>query len=128
MTKLVFSAATLSLILLTTPALAGINAQFLLLDPIRFFTDADWEIENETAVAAAENNADGETSTWENKDTGQSGTITPLRSYTNKKSETCRAIRFTNRKDELTSENTILACKQADGDWYISDAAQMKLE
>jgi hypothetical protein len=128
MPRIATSALTMVMaLLLSAPALA-VNSQFLLLDPIRYFTDEDWEIESEAAVDAAENHADGVARSWENRATNQSGTITPLRTYNNDKGEKCRTLHFTNRKQELTSAMTIEGCQGANGDWYISGATRIKTQ
>ena len=128
MPKIALSALTMVMVLLMSPPVQAVNTQFLLLDPIRYFTEEDWEIESDAAVDAAENHADGITKTWENADTKQSGTITPLRTYTNDKDEKCRTLRFTNRKQELTSAMTIEGCRNSGGDWYIGAATKIKTQ
>jgi len=119
--------SSLAALLLTTPALA-VNTQFLLRDPIRYFTDEDWQIESDAAVNAAENNADGSSLSWENPETGQSGTITALRAYENSKGEKCRTIHFTNSYREFTSAMTIEGCKNSSDEWYMSSATPRKAE
>jgi len=119
--------SSVAALLLTTPVLA-VNTQFLLRDPIRYFTDEDWQIESDAAVKAAENNADGTSLAWENPTTGQSGTITPLRAYENNEGEQCRTIHFTNSYKEFTSAMTIEGCKNSSGEWYMSGATPRKTE
>ena len=61
-----------------------------------------------------------ETVTWNNPDSGNSGTITPVRDGTNEKTgESCREFETTVTVDGQLERATGTACKQADGSWRI---------
>lgn len=58
---------------------------------------------------------------WANPDTGNSGTITPLNSYTESVSkQTCRDFDETYTRDGQTFTDKQKACLQADGSWKIA--------
>jgi len=100
------------------PAL-GLNPLFLYDDAIRYFDKKDWKLVDETAVAALNGNPDGETSKWINPKSGNSGSITPIKTYKNKQGQICRKTKMFNRTKKKKSEYTFLVCKQPDNDWKI---------
>jgi surface antigen len=105
-------------VLLWTSAFA-VNWNFLQHNPLRFLTEEDWKLSNETFVKAFNDNPDGVTSTWHNPETGASGTVTPLSSYQNEQGEQCRKVVTEDRIKSFENEYTFHACRSADGNWRI---------
>jgi surface antigen len=75
------------------------------------------------AIDRAENQATtadmGETITWNNPDSGNHGTITPVRDGSDKKGRYCREFRQTIEIGGKLEEGYGTACRQADGSWQI---------
>ena len=81
---------------------------FLDNSPVASFTDADRALLDK-AWAESADKADGTKTDWENKDTGHRGSVTPLNRY-ERDGRTCRAVRFHNEAEGLTSEGTYELC------------------
>ncbi len=109
-------ASTLTMVLIA-PGASGQNMDFLALDPLRFFTEEDYKLAEQTAIDALDNNADGAGSDWENPESGNSGTITPLATIKNKQGETCRKVKILDRTPGLSGEDTLYVCKGSDTRW-----------
>jgi surface antigen len=83
--------------------------------------EKDKEMAARAARQAFENNHAGQTTTWQNPDTGASGSITPTRTYQIENGQYCR---------EYTQEILVggekhqtygTACRQPDGSWKVKD-------
>ena len=83
--------------------------------------EKDKEMAAKAAHQAFENNHTGTPSTWQNPDTGASGTVTPTRTYQIENGQYCR---------EYTQEITVggekhqsygTACRQPDGSWKVKN-------
>jgi surface antigen len=61
----------------------------------------------------------GTTTGWRNPDSGNSGTITPTRTYQAQNGEYCREYRQTVIIDNETQMADGTACRQPDGKWRI---------
>lgn len=75
---------------------------------------------NEAQQSALEQNKDGESSTWQNPNTGNSGRVTPTRTARNKSTgEDCREyeheILISGKKELVTGT----ACRKSDGSWRV---------
>lgn len=73
----------------------------------------------EVAQKTMDDNPDGETSNWNNPDSGNSGTITPQTTYKNEEGEDCRDFESTMTIDGKTEVAHGRACLQPDGSWKI---------
>lgn len=80
---------------------------------------ADRAAMQQTTQTALENNQSGQTSTWSNPDSGNSGTVTPQAATTNNAGQPCREYHQTVMigGQEETAYGT--ACRQEDGSWKI---------
>jgi surface antigen len=67
---------------------------------------------------ALEHGADGTESRWENPQTGNTGSITPLNT-TEGENGVCREARIVNRSRNASGDATYLFCRQADGNWMV---------
>lgn len=61
----------------------------------------------------------GTTNSWRNPDSGNSGTITPTRTYTKNDGQPCREFQQTVTIGGKIEEAYGTACRQADGTWKI---------
>lgn len=61
----------------------------------------------------------GQTISWRNPDSGNSGTVTPTREGTSRSGEYCREFQQTVTIQGKTEQATGVACRQPDGSWKI---------
>ena len=71
------------------------------------------------AINAAHSAPVGETITWNNPDSGHSGTVTPIRDGTSSSGSYCREFQQTVTIGGKTEEAYGTACRQPDGSWQI---------
>jgi len=71
----------------------------------------------EAAQRAFESNQTGQASVWRNPDTGNSGTITPTRTYQLAQGQYCREYRQTIVIGGQQQQGYGTACRQPDGSW-----------
>ncbi|MBW2715382.1 MAG: hypothetical protein JRD03_04865, partial [Deltaproteobacteria bacterium] len=79
----------------------------------------DKEMAQQAAQRAFENSRSGESSGWQNPDSGNSGSITPTRTYQSSSGGYCREYEqdiVVGGKREKTYGT---ACRQSDGSWQI---------
>jgi surface antigen len=79
----------------------------------------DFDKSEEVAQGSMDNNSDGETSTWNNPDSGNSGTITPQTTYKDDDGKDCRDFESTITVDGKTEVAHGRACRQPDGSWKV---------
>ena len=72
-----------------------------------------------TADQALETNPTGQSSTWNNPDSGNSGTFTPTRTSYTDSGQPCREYQQTVTIGGETQQAYGTACRQADGSWRI---------
>lgn len=72
-----------------------------------------------TAQNSLEKSRTNTTSSWNNPDTGYSGTFTPQRTYQAPSGEYCREYQQTVTIGGKTQEGYGTACRQPDGSWKI---------
>jgi surface antigen len=115
------SALLLAAALATLPAAASAAGQFgwLRASPLSVFTEVDWEMLRKNARGTLDESPDGTTSSWENPDTGHSGSVTVLSTY-EEDGRRCRKAKFTNEARGMTGIQTHRLCKVADGTWKIA--------
>jgi surface antigen len=77
----------------------------------------DQEQHYATTQNALENQKTGQTSSWNNPDTGHSGEITPTRTYTSTDGVPCRDFTQTIYVDGKYEQIDGTACRQPDGTW-----------
>lgn len=80
---------------------------------------ADREHAWQAQQASMETARTGETTSWQNPDSGNSGTYTPQRTYQNAEGEYCREFQQTVTVDGNTESAFGTACRQPDGSWKI---------
>jgi surface antigen len=79
----------------------------------------DKQLAQQAAQQAFEQNRTGASSTWQNPDSGHSGTITPTRTYQSGSGEYCREYQQTIIVGGEPQKSYGTACRQADGTWEI---------
>ena len=83
------------------------------------FTEEDWRLVKETADKALNEATDGTTLSWENEETGASGSSTPLKSG-KKDGMRCRYLKLKSIARGINGEMVFLFCKHEDGIWKIN--------
>ena len=66
-----------------------------------------------------ENGKIGETTGWSNPDTGNSGSVSPVRTYQNSAGQYCREFQQEIIVDGQTEQGFGTACRESDGNWRI---------
>ena len=79
----------------------------------------DKRLANEAAQRAFESNRAGQASVWSNPDSGNSGSITPTRTYQIANGQYCREYQQTIVVGGERNQAYGTACRQADGTWTI---------
>jgi surface antigen len=85
----------------------------------RNLDEADLQKANETAQETMETADVGQTNTWSNPDSGNSGTYTPTSARTEENGEQCRDFESTVIIDGKEEPARGRACRQPDGTWKI---------
>ena len=73
----------------------------------------------QTTQQSLETQETGATSTWQNPDSGNSGTVTPTRTYQQADGRYCREFQQSVTVDGQTESGYGTACRQEDGSWQI---------
>ncbi len=73
----------------------------------------------QTTTRALETQPSGTTSTWSNPDTGNSGTVTPMRTFQRPDGTYCREFQQTITVGGKQQEAYGTACRQPDGSWKV---------
>jgi surface antigen len=85
----------------------------------RGLDDVDRMMQAEAAQSAFESAPSGATSTWDNPDSGNYGSITPTRTYQAASGEYCREFTQTVTVGGEEQQAFGTACRQPDGTWKI---------
>lgn len=80
---------------------------------------ADRRQADAAASRAFESQPAGSTTTWRNPDSGNSGSITPTRTYQSASGQFCREFQQTITVGGRQEESFGTACRQPDGSWRI---------
>jgi surface antigen len=80
---------------------------------------ADRREAREAARYSLEKSRSGTTTTWQNPDSGNSGTVTPTRTYQAVNGQYCREFQQTITVDGKEQKGFGTACRQPDGSWKI---------
>jgi surface antigen len=75
---------------------------------------------SQTTNRTLESAPTGQAASWRNPDSGNSGTVTPTRTYQRSGGEYCREYTQTVRVGGKTEEAYGTACRQPDGTWKTS--------
>ncbi len=80
---------------------------------------ADRMYAERNAQQTLETTSVGQTSTWQNPDTGNSGTFTPTQTYQTAQGQYCREYQTTVTVGGKTEDAYGTACRQPDGSWKV---------
>lgn len=94
----------------------GINMRYLKYSPVSQFTEKDFEIMKETGLKVLNESKEGETSQWQNPQTGHSGSIQLIKNM-NTKERTCKKLQIINQTAERYGKSVFVFCLQEDGKW-----------
>jgi surface antigen len=100
-------------LMLVVVASQASNLRFLKDAPIYEFTPADTAMFEEAIQTALDEKQDGEKLAWQNKDTGVSGLVNPLKTFQENET-TCRNLRIINRAKSKIAESVYKFCKKDD--------------
>jgi surface antigen len=112
---LVKLSAGLLVCLIALPA-SAVNMRWLQYSPTSYFTDEDWRLAREAAKEALNETPIGTTVSWENKESGASGSSTPVKAV-EKDGMPCRYLKIMNSANETSGESVQYFCQQKDGKW-----------
>ncbi|MCW9035723.1 MAG: RT0821/Lpp0805 family surface protein [Rhodospirillales bacterium] len=94
-------------------AIGGISGLTL----ARNMTTSDRWAFDKTAAATLDHGPTGQTQGWNNPETGNNGSFTPVRSYKGQGGFTCRDVYITVSGNEGFQLEKMSACQQPDGAW-----------
>lgn len=83
--------------------------------------NADKAAMAQSTQSSLERSPVGVTTTWNNPDSGNSGTVTPTRTYQASSGQYCREYTQTIQVGGSTEEAYGTACRQPDGSWQIQN-------
>ncbi len=104
---------------LAAVALGTLGGAFLGSEVGKSLDRADALFMQRTARQALETNRTGVSSTWNNPDSGHSGTVTPTRTFQTASGQFCREYQQTVTIGGRTESAYGTSCRQADGSWKI---------
>ena len=81
--------------------------------------NADRAVSQRTAQSALETGRTGQTTSWRNPDSGNSGTYTPTSTYRTASGQDCREFEQTITVGGRSEKAMGRACRQSDGTWQI---------
>ena len=84
-----------------------------------YLDDQDKRTAALTTQQALESKPSGTTSTWQNPDSGHSGSVTPVRTYQSANGQYCREYEQTVTIGGQPQKSYGTACRQADGSWQL---------
>ena len=82
---------------------------------------ADQAYANQTAQNSFEQNPDGAASSWQNPNSGHSGTVTPTYTYQTNTGQYCREYTQTINVGGQSEQAYGRACRMPDGSWQIQN-------
>lgn len=104
---------------LAAVAIGALGGAFLGSELGKSLDEVDRQKANQTQQTVLENNKDGAASAWSNPNTGNSGQVTPTRTYQVASGENCREYEHEITVDGRREVVKGTACRQADGSWRI---------
>ena len=104
---------------LAAVALGALGGAFLGAEVGKSLDRADRLSMQRTVHQTLETNRTGATATWNNPDSGHSGTVTPTRTFQTASGQFCREYQQTVTIGGKTESAYGTSCRQADGSWGI---------
>ena len=106
--------------LVTQPALAQGNLGFLKNTPYAYFRGNDSKLMREAAMTVLQEAKPGNSQSWQNPDTGNSGTVTLDKMFTGTNGQSCGVLRIESKTRQVSGVSTMTACKRPDGQWALA--------
>ena len=100
-------------------ALGALGGAFLGSEIGKSMDTVDRQEAARTQHQALEYNRTGQASSWSNPDNGNTGTVTPVRTYQAAGGQNCREYRHDVRIGDKSETVIGQACRQADGTWKV---------
>lgn len=104
---------------LAATAIGVLGGAFLGSEIGKSMDSTDRQEASRTQNVALETNRTGQPSTWSNPDSGNTGTITPIRTYQAPSGQNCREYRHDVRIGDKSETVIGTACRQTDGTWKV---------
>lgn len=104
---------------LVATALGAVAGAWLGNEVGKSLDNADRAAMRRTSQSSLETAKTGTTASWSNPDSGNSGTITPTKTYQASSGEYCREYQQTVTVGGKTEQAYGTACRQPDGSWKI---------
>ena len=102
--------------LATVSTVYGFNVLFWKRSPIAKMNDDDLAMLRRAAQTALKKADDGETVGWNNPDSGNWGSLTPIETQV-AQGAMCRKVRIENHAKGLSGKSVMRFCEQPDGAW-----------
>ncbi len=90
-------------------------------DVAKELSEIDQIFMERTTADTLEYGKPGESQTWSNPDSGNSGTVSANEPYTNTNGENCREFETTVNVDGESQTATATACRTKNGEWHVVD-------
>jgi surface antigen len=94
------------------------DLHFLKHSPARHFTKQDWDIAKTAIRDLLNNHQLGETVSWHNPDSGNSGKLETLK-VDESSGSLCKTVQIRNRAKKQEGKASFVFCKQPDGKWKV---------
>lgn len=107
-----------SLLLLAVQQAYAFNLRWLEDTPAESFTEADWQLLQQTVEQALNKSTRGERLTWENPASGNSGSVTNI-GPADQDGRTCIRLGIHNETERLSGSSVARFCWQDDGSWKM---------
>jgi len=104
---------------LAATAIGGLLGAFVGSEIGKSLDRADHAALQQTTQSTLETSPTGHTGTWQNPDSGHSGTVTPVKTYQTDAGQYCREFQQTVTVGGQTQQAYGTACRQPDGSWKI---------
>jgi surface antigen len=105
--------------LVCPPGFAQGNMGFLRDTPFAHFRGNDSKLLREAALAVLKDAKAGNSQSWQNPDTGHSGTVTLDRMFAGSNGQPCGLLRVDSRTRQVSGSSTMTVCQRADGQWQL---------
>lgn len=84
-------------------------------------SEGDKQPAEHAAYEGLERGSDGRSRTWQNPDSGHSGSFTPVRTYELEDGTPCREFEQSVSAGGVTDQSSGTACREPDGDWAVDN-------
>ena len=105
-------------LLLLVSSAHAFNLRWLNNTPASEFTEQDWKLLEQTVMQALNQSSKGDRLTWENPETGHSGSVSHIGSV-EKDGRTWIRLGIHNQTEKLSGSSVASFCPQPDGGWKM---------